>query len=88
MSDGAGRLKDRLASGGEPADDAEILAAGDDPTKLTEVCDRADKNVLTQTQEGAKDLRNEHLTDEQKAAWREALVPVQEFARSSQGAAP
>lgn len=26
------------------------------------------------------------LTDEQKAAWREALVPVQEFARSSQGA--
>lgn len=25
------------------------------------------------------------LNDEQKAAWREALVPVQEFARSSQG---
>lgn len=69
--------------------DADIQAAITEGVKqggrvcLEETLALAEKDTKLIEETGKTTIHN--LNDEQKAAWRKAMIPVQEFARSSQG---
>lgn len=76
MADKGRGLMDRMARGEEVADTAEILAAGDDADKATEVFAKADQTAAAKAKEWGEQMLNEHLGEEKTAQLKQWLADV------------